>query len=114
MKRWHAAYSAKARPVKMALAPVVQAFRGGRVPPDLPGACHRLEEELNAFLASEGVFKTPDRPINWQLKKAYQSFLEAASACRRGRDARVRMELKKAEEALGAVARSLAPYGLRP
>lgn len=114
MKRWHTAYSAKARPVKLALAPVVQAFRGGAVPTDLPGACHRLEEELNAFLADDGVFETPNRSTNWQLKKAYRSFLAAASACRRGRDATVRNELKKAEEALGVVARSLAPYGLRP
>ncbi len=114
MKQWHATYASRVEPVKAALIPVVATFRdGGQRPDDIAMHCRQLFEMIDPIL-NQGVLDAPDGLVANRLRKAYQSFRAMAMACRGGRDAAVRSNLRKAEEGLVEAARVMDRYGLEP
>ena len=115
MKDWHALYSRRVRGAKVALAPVVQAFRAPRSSTQVGEMCRRLNSELTELLADSDAFGSPDRgQVGLQLKRGYQHFARMSQACIEGRLASVTEELSQAERQLGVAAKILALHGLRP
>ena len=118
LRDWHAGvYTPGVREVKIALAPVVRAFRGpvSQRPANVPALCRELRQRLTPILAPDSkVLAAPDGNLQRVLTAAFASFYELTKACEQGRDAQVRAELDRAEKGLASAGRYLQPHGLRP
>ncbi len=113
MAAWHGGYAPRVRPVKAGLGEVIGVFRGTRQA-DTQALCTRLRDGAAEVLGAEGVLQSPDPQAARHLVATYKAIFRTAAACLEGRDATVRAELKKVEKDLGAAARVLARYGLKP
>ncbi len=113
MADWHARYAARAQAVKQALGPVIGVYRGGQNR-DVAPVCRSLSNLLVGLLQDPSVFAAPDPAVALPLRRAYLDFQKLANACEMGRGNEVLAALGAAESELGAAAKAMQPWNLRP
>jgi hypothetical protein len=113
MRRWHDHYKQSVGTMKRALGQVYELLHGADGA-RLGESCALLQRELDAVLSDPAALASPSVPAREGLTSAFRNFRAAAIACQGGAMATVHAEIEAAEHDLGAVARALEPFGLRP
>jgi len=112
MRTWHAAYAARAVPVRAALARYLGVRQ--RAGADVQPACRELLSATTEFLAAPSPLDAPDEAASQVLKQAYGELQELARACSVGLPAESTIRLARFERSIGNAAVALRPYAVKP
>jgi len=112
MAGWYQVYAREVADFKSSLRSILGPLNQGKLPK--PIACVTLSGQVNRLLQDPTALHPPDQSVEQALDAAFHDFANMAEACSRGSASAARASLGRAEQALGAAAREMKPYGIRP
>lgn len=112
LEPWHAAFKAKAEPVKAALARYPSLAKSGD--PGLQRTCAELVTGAQAALADRAVVLCPEQNVGRRAVAFLQAAKNLADACLAGLSVEATFRHKTAEQALTDLEATLRSYSLAP
>lgn len=109
---WYPSYSARATPVKQALAHYVNVRRGPQT--QVQPACQAILDATAAMLNDPQALQVPDKLLTSTLKNAYENLQLGATACVAGRTAEAAFRMTDYEKGIKQATGTLGQYSLVP
>ncbi len=112
MASWYQTYNRDLAPFKASLRDILGPLHEGKIPN--PIVCVTLSGQINQFLHDPQTLHPPDQALEQDLNAAFQAFAGMAASCSKGNALDAGAYLRRAERDLGAAARDMKRYGMRP
>lgn len=109
---WYPSYSARATPVRQALAHYVNVRRGPQT--QVQPACQAILDATVTMLNDPQALQVPDKLLANTLKKAYGNLQQGATACVAGRTAEAAFRMTDYEKGIKEATAALSQYSIVP
>lgn len=109
---WYPSYTARATPVRQALAHYVDVRRGPQS--QVQPACQAILDATAAMLNDPQALQVPDKTLTRTLKQAYENLQQGAAACVAGRTAEAAFRMTDYERGIKEATGTLSQYSMVP
>ncbi len=109
---WYPSYTARATPVRQALAHYVDVRRGPQS--QVQPACQAVLDATAAMLNDPQALQVPDKILTRTLKQAYENLQQGATACAAGRTAEAAFRMTDYERGIKEATATLSQYSMVP